>query len=315
MPPLPKPLSEKSINRMLSKWKPEIADVLHDFFRQCSNLYGAIELYDAWDIFKVFHKGIRKKDFMEFSSVARREDLPYYVLEVDEIYPDDPRRIEDRFIVNKELVNWGFNRFVMLQRLYNKQCYKPFYVPEDLSKFSAGDGVQVNPAWVKFCDLIGSFKSPDGVPISEYKHISEHDEFNLELEKAAWAKQRLMDQFDRPLADRLLDRTRIFMHIGYENAFKYLAEQLEEHEIYPTEEEAIRMMELFMKANNTSNLWVNRGWAPLNMARPKIDPNDPDIDIVIHFDEGVKAAIARGELDASEIEKKLDELGLKYEWD
>lgn len=82
MATLPKPLSQKSIQKLLQNWKPETADILHDYYNAFSNLYRMIMLSDAWKILKQYEPKIRKKEFMDFSSIARREELPYYILEM-----------------------------------------------------------------------------------------------------------------------------------------------------------------------------------------------------------------------------------------
>lgn len=83
MASLPKPLSQKSIQKMLARWKPETVNKLHAYYAAFSNLYGVIMLNDAWKIMKQYEPKIRKNEFMDFSSITRRENLPYYIIEID----------------------------------------------------------------------------------------------------------------------------------------------------------------------------------------------------------------------------------------
>jgi hypothetical protein len=61
-------------------------------------------------------KFIQKK-FYDYSSIARRENLPYYILEIDEVYSDEKRDMEERIIAHKSLVGEGYNRFFFLVNL------------------------------------------------------------------------------------------------------------------------------------------------------------------------------------------------------
>jgi hypothetical protein len=87
---------------------------------------------------------------------------------------------------------------------------------------------------------------------------------------------------------------------------------LEEHNVVPSEKELRKMIDLLTDANNTSNLWVNRGWAPTNMRETFYDPSATP---VLTFGPGIKSMIAKGEMDKDEIISKLDEMGIKYSWD
>lgn len=43
----PKPLSQKTIDKMFSTWKPETVEKLHKYYETFSELYGVITLSDA----------------------------------------------------------------------------------------------------------------------------------------------------------------------------------------------------------------------------------------------------------------------------
>ena len=104
-----KPLSPKTLERKyaelgLSKAK---IDLLRNYFLCFANLYGMLEVREAWDVFKHYEGNkIRKKDFIAFSGIVQREpDLPFSVLELNEVFTDEPAGKPDmRLIVN----NFGF---------------------------------------------------------------------------------------------------------------------------------------------------------------------------------------------------------------
>ena len=62
----PKPLSQKTIDKMFSTWKPETVEKLHKYYATFSELYGVITLSDAWKVFKNYEPRITKRDFMTF---------------------------------------------------------------------------------------------------------------------------------------------------------------------------------------------------------------------------------------------------------
>ena len=311
MSTLPKPLSEKNIARMLAGFKPETVDLLHDFFAACSNLYGVVLLDDAWRIFKLDHSGVLKRDFLAFSSIARREDLPYYILEVDELYPDNKRRIEDKFIVNKHLVTSGYYRFERVYELVERQGDKQFWIPDDVLRFKDMDGVEANESWKDFCSVIKFIKSSKGLPLCKYKHVSKMDKTREVLYTTEKQKAEYKADLARPVSERITERLKLWMQLGIP-FYQYFASLMEEHNVVPSEKELRKMIDILTDANNTSNLWVNRGWAPTNMRETFYDPSATP---VLTFGHGIKSMIAKGEMDKDEIISKLDELGIKYSWD
>ena len=78
-----KPLSPKSLEKKYAELGLPKAktDLLHDYFLCFANLYGMLEVREAWNVFKHFEGNkIRKKDFIAFSGIVQREpDLPYSI--------------------------------------------------------------------------------------------------------------------------------------------------------------------------------------------------------------------------------------------
>ena len=60
----PKPLSQKTIDKMFSTWDKQTVETLHTYYKAFSDLYGIIQLKDAWKIFKKFNPKIHKKEFL-----------------------------------------------------------------------------------------------------------------------------------------------------------------------------------------------------------------------------------------------------------
>ena len=80
----PKPLSEKSLNRlyMQAGLSTETCAFLHSLFAACANLYGTIAIRDVWSVYQELKSDvprIHRRDLIAFSSIVRREVQPYWV--------------------------------------------------------------------------------------------------------------------------------------------------------------------------------------------------------------------------------------------
>ena len=130
-----KPLSPKTLERKyaelgLSKAK---IDLLRNYFLCFANLYGMLEVREAWDVFKHYEGNkIRKKDFIAFSGIVQREpDLPFSVLELNEVFTDEPAGKPDmRLIVNNDLIGLGYGKYEQIYRLSDVAVDKPLWLPD-----------------------------------------------------------------------------------------------------------------------------------------------------------------------------------------
>lgn len=110
-----------------------ISSLLHRYFAAFSNLYGVIPLRTAWKLFcevepdLIKQKKILQKDFLAFSDLLRAEPLPYYILNENEIWPDesDDKPLH-RMIINKKLISRGYYRFHDFCVLMDSQSDKPY---------------------------------------------------------------------------------------------------------------------------------------------------------------------------------------------
>lgn len=306
MASLPKPLSQKTIQKMLDGWDPILIDKLHAYYAAFSNLYGVIMLSDAWKIIKAYEPKIHKKEFMNFSSIARREELPYYILEIDELYCDEPRRtITQRFIVNKNLLADGYYRFVNVYELIELQLDKPFYYPLKITDFSeSADTVQ----WKALCDYIRNIKATGNVRLSELTFLGKWDKFDLEYYKSQRKKDEILKRANIPLSERIIKTLQLDMNIG-DNPLSYLSHTLEEADAKLTAPEYEKLIYLWQEANNHSHLWSNRGWTPIELHK-KYGNHVPQS---ISFGPGLQNAFATGDIDKNELVEKLKSMGITVE--
>ena len=135
----PKPLSEKSLKKKYLE--AEISDeeqvLFHRLFDACAALYGLLTVQEAYDLYEGYrkknnHQKINKAKLLAFTDIARREELPYYVYEMKEVFDEETEKKEDRLLIRRELVTNGMNRFHNVYSISEKGSQYPPYVPEDL---------------------------------------------------------------------------------------------------------------------------------------------------------------------------------------
>ena len=139
----PRPLSEKTLKKRYAEsgLTATQVDFLHRFFLAGINLYGAATISDLWEVYKELRTKVNtipamhKKDFVIFSGIVQREDVPYYILEINEIYSAEPQKDTNRFVVNRDLVGSGIDKYINLYGLDKNQINKPFYVPVDFMEY------------------------------------------------------------------------------------------------------------------------------------------------------------------------------------
>ena len=136
----PKPLSEKSLEKKYREAgiSAEARDFLHKLFAACANYYGVLCVSTVWDLCKEL-KGVpplRKKDIFAFSSIVRREEQPYCVFEIDEIYYDAPRKESSRQIVAGELIGVGYGKFFFFDKLIEERSGRDLRLYDDLLAFA-----------------------------------------------------------------------------------------------------------------------------------------------------------------------------------
>ena len=179
-----KPLSPKSLEKKYAELGLPKAktDLLHDYFLCFANLYGMLEMREAWDVFKHFEGNkIHKKDFVAFSGIVQREpDLPYSILELNEVYAEEPAGMSDmRLIVNNDLIGFGYNKFSHIYHLADSSADKPLWLPdskEELFAFTT-DQFYLSPEGKNMAEFLsklktdGVFKNYDGKPLGEILDI------------------------------------------------------------------------------------------------------------------------------------------------
>ena len=325
----PKPLSEKSLNRlyMQAGLSTEACDFLHSLFAACANLYGAIALRDVWSVYQELKSGaprIHRRDLIAFSTIVRREVQPYRVYEIEELYTEEPHNDLDRHIVSKELIGAGYGKMFSFYALMDELGNQPYCVPEYFLSYAVSSASAEESVLSNF---IGNLKStakecapkqrktyPNenrGKKLSEFSFLNLDEQFNLEYYKKVPATySALLEEYSGTEAEKIMRSYRRTENIGYlrtTDMIQNVLIELCEVGVRLTETQHSTLMRLMMQYHNGSRLWCLRGWTPNELAAMHGNTGAPSIS----FGPGIQEAFADGTMDKNELVRKIKELGWK----
>lgn len=323
----PKPLSEKSIERLYreSGLSEEARTFLRTFFTACANLYGAIALRHAWGIYRELKDvpKLRRKDMMAFASIARREEHPYYVFEVNELFDEESANELDRHIVSKELVYVGYGKFHLFYSLMDEIDDKPYCVPDDFLCYADPVLSEYETALLDFFANLESTTDEcapkhgrsvpnehKGMKLNEFSFLNSDERFELEWQKRPSAKAVFLEDCSGTVAEKILRFYKRSENIGRMSPTKtlqWLVDELEETGVEMTQEKMERLMRLTTDYHNNSRLWCLSGWKPNELAT-MYRGNGPT---AISFGPGMQQAFAEGTLDRDELVREIRKMGLE----
>ncbi|MEE0954205.1 MAG: hypothetical protein U0L49_00145 [Eubacterium sp.] len=336
----PKYLSQKSLEKRyrdagISEHKIQF---LKDFCLSCMNLYGAVHADELWEVYKELSEKaaipkIQRKELYTALGIFRREDLPYYVFEADEVYCDEPRKDQHRLLASKQLVRRGYGKFTTIYQLVERALEKPFFVPADLLTYKdpAPDTYEQELiAWLSEIPCTQTeFETSwgktfpcayTGKKLGEFSFISRDDEFELRYERgevegykgnAKYAAELETELNSTTAAERLVHEYTWECQIGVigpSESIKYFMNDLNEMGVLLSEEQMKRLMRGLTDCNNHLHLWCNHGWTPIEMAKRTYTPGMAAPRV--QFGPGMEKAFADGSLDREEIVRKLKEMGI-----
>lgn len=311
--PLPKPLAPQTLQKkyellaVLTNGRLDVEKeagkrlvaMLHDYLAAFSNLYGIILLDTAWEILcevePEFRKKLRNKDFFALSDILRREDLPYYLLEMNELFSGETStKPQDRWLVNKDLVVYGYYRFVHCYMLLEAQGDKPYMMltKREYRDWMASDGFR-NTRMAKelqrflenlrvsehseVCDVDG--KPIRGKRLNRITVWTEHEQFWYGYVKRASKRASLAAEYNVVEAEKLMRHIAMDMRGGnsYYSAGKIIEcteERLGKIGVELSDMDRERLAYLIVMLNNQSRLWCTCGWTPEELLRT-IEPEPP----------------------------------------
>ena len=325
--PYPKPLSEKSLEKMYKESGLSVAarDFLHSFFAACANLYGAISLRYAWQIYRQLKNApkLRRKNLLEFSSIVRREEQPYYVFEVEELFAVEIHNELDRHIVSKELVHVGYGKFHLFYTLMEELDSRPYCVPDGFLSYA-------DPMPSKYetdlLDYLAGLKSvtdacvpkhgpsiPNehkGMKLGEFSFLNSYERFEAEWLKRPSAKAAFLEDCSGTEAEKLLRFFKRGENLGRRaigETVQWFIDELEEVGVEMTQGKIKRIMSLITDYHNNSHLWCLSGWKPSELAA-LYRGDEP---MAISFGSGMLQAFADGSLDREALVREIKKMGLE----
>lgn len=337
----PKPLSEKTLLKMYAdaKINDEKKEFLHNFFRAAANLYGSIEVGELWEVYKALAKDVSvmkltKKEMLIFSEIVRREAVPYYIFEIDEVYCEEKRKDTERLLVIRDMVHEGYGKFHSLWHLHEIQATKDPYIPLNFLDYSNATMTEVQKKLLTFIgDLKVSEKEytdrwgrtypcgPVGEYLKDFEFLDSNEQFEVKYlsgevnggpKKNEKKLAAFLEQCKGPIANRICNDYIWRIKSGWvdpQKAMEMLFEDIEEVGVLMSEDELKELINLINMTQNTTNLWCNMGWTPMELTRKMFaEGHGPS---AISLGAGIKKAIGEGKMDRDELIKLFEEKGFR----
>ncbi len=337
----PKPLSEKSLARLYEEagLKEEQIAFLRTFFSACANLYGVIPSEDAWDVYRELSTKaetvlLHRRELYQALGILRREELPFYVFEADEVYSEEKRRDSLRIVAHRSLITHRYGKFHDLYAVQDEATGKPYYVPANLLSFvSPPESPQEKKLRRLLSDLkstLAEYTDEDGnlhpCPyvgkyLRDFSYISPNDDFALRCLRGeisgCQANPQQAKEFEEKLhsvnaVQYLIDDLKTPRNIGHgiQNAsIDAFFASLNAMGVELSAKQTETLLEAVFAMGNNQRLWCNRGWTPEELYPRMRGWGTP----VVHFGPGLQKALADGAIDKDEFIRMLREMGLKTE--
>lgn len=327
----PKPLSEKALQRLYkeSGLEERAQGFLHDFFAACANLYGAIELRDAWGVYQQISEDkpkLRRKDLIAFSAIARREERPCYVFETEEVYSEEKHNELSRLIVSKELVRGGYGKFMWLYKVMEQAVNYPPCVPDDFLSYVSPKPEKEETDLLNYLGQLKVTASKGknyhgqeypcehkGKRLREFSFLNSDERFEAEyLQKRPKQQAAFLADCAGTEAEKILRRLREEDNIGYfspAESVQHVTEELSEVGVELTLQHAQELTRLMMEFHNHTRHWCIRGWKPAELRQRFKPQGKPSIS----FGPGMQKAFASGDLDREEMVRQLRAMGMNVE--
>lgn len=327
----PKPLSEKAIQRLYkeSGLDERAQEFLHDFFSACANLYGAIELRDAWDVYQRITEDkpkFRRKDLIAFSAITRREEQTYYVFETEEVYSEEKHNELSRLIASKDLVRGGYGKFMWLYKVMEQSVNYPCCVPDAFLSYAAPKPEKEETELLNF---LGQLKvtarngktrygkeypcEHKGKRLREFSFLNSDERFEVEyLLKRPKQQAAFLADCAGTEAEKILRRLREEDNIGYfspADSIQHVTDELAEVGVELTMQQAQELTRLMMEFHNNTRHWCICGWKPVELGQRYKPQGKP----TIMFGPGMQKAFASGDMDREEMVRQLRAMGLNVE--
>ena len=323
----PKPLSEKSLARLYqqSGLSQEQSMYLHSLFQACANLYGAVPLRVVWDVYHGQSSApkLRRKDIISFSEIARRETLPYYIFEIDELYSEEKRADLSREIVSKELVGFGYGRLAHYYRLMESLRQELYYIPGDILPFASRQPSKEEAKLLTFLNELTvtseqccpRYGKPypcvnRGKRLKEFSFLNHDERFEEEyLTKNHSALLSFRESVAGTEAEKILRKycqSENINSLEFNYHLENIMEELEEVGVELSTRQTHELIQLLTDYHNNSHLWCLCGWTSSDLARQY----KPSMPTSIAFGPNMQKMFSDGTMDRNEIVRELQKMGV-----
>lgn len=337
--PYPKPLSEKSLDRLYtaSGLTGKQIGFLRDFFSACANLYGVIMAEQAWDVYKELSSKtktvrLRRKDMYAALGIFRREPTSFYVFEADEVFSAEPRSDRYRVVALRDLISSGHGKYMELYQVMNTAGGKPFYTPENLLEYTVVPESRYERELLNLLEGLKSTRSEyedkwgvchpcqyTGKYLKDFSYVDAFEDFELHRlrgeidgfkgnpKKAAEYEAQINSvTAAQYLVDSLKRRSNIGA-VSPATSLEYFLDDLNAMGVtLSSEKEFNELARTVNDMHNHQNLWCHRGWSPRALFGQVEMRGKP----TVSFGPGLQKAFADGTMDQDEIVQALKEMGL-----
>lgn len=323
----PKPLSEKSLKRLYNEsgLSDRTQEFLHTLFAACTNLYGAIDLRNVWQISQQLQNTLKpkRKDLLAFSSIVRRESQPYCVFESEELYEEEAHNELDRCIVNRDIIGSGYGKFDMIYDLIDQAIRYPYCVAVDFLSYANPSATAEEAALRSFLANLVSVADKcapkhgeaienenKGKKLGEFSFLNAAERFEAEwLKKRSSAYASFMEDVSGSEAEkiiRLYKRAENTGRTGPSGTLEYIIDELNEVGVELNERQLKMLISLVNDYHNNSRLWCTAGWKPSELSG--LYPKGLK---AVSFGAGFQRAFSDGSIDKTELVKKIREMGIE----
>jgi len=324
----PKPLSPRTIARKYSEsgMTGDQIDFLHEFFLAAARLYGVTRVGDLWVIYKELGRHqkvveVRRRDMLTFSAIARRENLPYRIYELNEVYEaDEPSELQ-RMVISKDILSKGYYGFSDVYDIDYSQVNVPYYIPSNFLQYGQ-ECIVTKEEWElehTLENLRCATGKQKGKKLGRISIMIEPIRVMTEIlsEKVQKGHRRCQKELDIWLAEgrkktsvQVMDVLRRQVQrpfLGHRMIIEDFFKSLDRLGVHLSEKQAQELIHLLIDYLNAEPLHMNRGWPASLMHAAQQGPARalPEIS----FGPGLQKSIEEGTIDGEKLKEMAEKMG------
>lgn len=293
-------LSEKTLKKKYDFY--QISDeenvMLHKYLNCFSNLYGTIQIKDAWEVLKTYNIKISKAKFYNFINIVQREKNDYSIFNLCDVYTGEKSsETKDKLLINNELVGYSSKKlwlYFVLEDNIDREL--PLYVlPKDeFLKYNTDNfwfnneyavamvnficnlettGFSYNYLGFPNGEILDIFGNPTrGKKLKEFCFYDRMEQYEFNNEKRPAYKERFIQEHNISASKRVLNSIKDHLTVGrrvnFSQNLKFVLDDItNDCGVLFTKEQSDEFTFLYVDLYNHSHLWRNLGWALSDLSR------------------------------------------------